>query len=141
MGNQRSAQAAGRPRDGCGRAHLHVAARRRETRLVHRNHKVHRPVSRRSCPAGSFRFAGDGRSAVTPPASPLFSPRGSAQEIEEGETFAPKFDAGGLIACVVTDSQTGAVLMVAHMNTQALERTILTGEAWFYSRSREKLWK
>jgi phosphoribosyl-AMP cyclohydrolase len=78
---------------------------------------------------------------VTAPASPLFSQRGSAQEIEEGETFAPKFDADGLIACVVTDVHTGALLMVAHMNAQALERTISTGEAWFYSRSREKLWK
>jgi phosphoribosyl-AMP cyclohydrolase len=78
---------------------------------------------------------------VTSLASPLFSPQGSEQEIEEGEIFAPKFDAGGLIACVVTDAQTGALLMVAHMNAQALERTILTGEAWFYSRSREKLWK
>lgn len=73
--------------------------------------------------------------------SPLFSPRGSKQEIEEGLTFAPKFDAGGLIACVVTDVDTGALLMVAHMNVEALERTIATGEAWFYSRSREKLWK
>jgi phosphoribosyl-AMP cyclohydrolase len=78
---------------------------------------------------------------VTAPAAPLLSPRGSAQEIEEGEAFAPKFDAGGLIACVVTDIQTGALLMVAHMNAQALERTVATGEAWFYSRSREKLWK
>jgi len=78
---------------------------------------------------------------VTSLASPLFSPRGSEQEIEEGQIFAPKFDAGGLIACVVTDAQTDALLMVAHMNAQALERTILTGEAWFYSRSREKLWK
>jgi phosphoribosyl-AMP cyclohydrolase len=78
---------------------------------------------------------------VTPPASPLFSPRGSEQEIEEGQTFAPKFDAGGLIACVVTDVQTGALLMVAHMDAQALERTIATGEAWFYSRSRQALWK
>jgi len=78
---------------------------------------------------------------VTPLASPLFSLRGSKQEIEEGQTFAPKFDDGGLIACVVTDVETGALLMVAHMNTQALERTISTGEAWFYSRSREKLWK
>jgi len=78
---------------------------------------------------------------VTPRASPLFSPRGSEQEIEEGQTFAPKFDAGGLIACVVTDTQTGALLMVAHMNAQALERTISTGEAWFYSRSRQALWK
>jgi phosphoribosyl-AMP cyclohydrolase len=78
---------------------------------------------------------------VTSLASPLFSPRGSGQEIEEGQTFAPKFDAGGLIACVVTDVETGALLMVAHMDAQALERTISTGEAWFYSRSREKLWK
>jgi phosphoribosyl-AMP cyclohydrolase len=78
---------------------------------------------------------------VTAPASPLFLPRGSAQEIEEGQAFAPKFDSVGLIACVVTDRQTGALLMVAHMNAQALERTISTGEAWFYSRSREKLWK
>jgi len=78
---------------------------------------------------------------VTPPASPLFLPRGSKQEIEEGQAFAPKFDPGGLIACVVTDIQTGALLMVAHMNAQALERTIATGEAWFYSRSRQALWK
>jgi phosphoribosyl-AMP cyclohydrolase len=70
-----------------------------------------------------------------------FSPRGSAQEIEEGLVFAPKFDASGLIACVVTDVQTGALLMVAHMNAQALERTIASGEAWFYSRSRQALWK
>jgi phosphoribosyl-AMP cyclohydrolase len=78
---------------------------------------------------------------TTPFASPPFLPRGSEQEIEEGQNFAPKFDAGGLIACVVTDVETGALLLVAHMNAQALERTISTGEAWFYSRSREKLWK
>jgi phosphoribosyl-AMP cyclohydrolase len=76
-----------------------------------------------------------------PGASSLFSPRGSGHEIEEGRAFAPKFDAGGLIACVVTDMQTGALLMVAHMNAQALERTIESGEAWFYSRSRQALWK
>jgi phosphoribosyl-AMP cyclohydrolase len=78
---------------------------------------------------------------VTSPASLPFSARGCEQEIEEGETFAPKFDAGGLIACVVTDVRTGALLMVAHMNAQALERTASTGEAWFYSRSRQELWK
>ena len=78
---------------------------------------------------------------MTPAAAPLFSPRGSAQEIEEGQLFAPRFDAAGLIACVVTDVETGALLMVAHMNAQALERTVLTGEAWFYSRSRQALWK
>jgi phosphoribosyl-AMP cyclohydrolase len=78
------------------------------------------------------------------PAAPLFSPRGSAsdlsaREIEEGQLFAPKFDANGLIVCVVTDS--GLLLMVAHMNAQALERTASTGDAWFYSRSRQALWK
>src|SRR5216683_596541 len=74
-------------------------------------------------------------------ASTLFSSRGSEQEIEEGRAFAPKFDADGLIACVVTDAQSGALLMVAHMNAQALERTIESGEAWFYSRSRQALWR
>jgi phosphoribosyl-AMP cyclohydrolase len=71
----------------------------------------------------------------------LPSPRGPAQEIEEGRRFAPKFDAAGLITCVVTDAATGELLMVAHMNAQALERTVATGEAWFYSRSRQALWK
>lgn len=78
---------------------------------------------------------------MTSSAAPLFSPRGSAQEIEEGQLFAPKFDAAGLITCVVTDVETGALLMVAHMDAQALERTVSTGEAWFYSRSRQALWK
>jgi phosphoribosyl-AMP cyclohydrolase len=78
---------------------------------------------------------------VTP--APLFTPRDQvpAQEIEEGPLFAPKFDAGGLIACVVTDVDSGALLMVAHMNAEALERTVATGDAWFYSRSRRALWK
>ena len=74
-------------------------------------------------------------------ASPLFAPRGSELEIEEGQLFAPRFDASGLIACVVTDAESGTLLMVAHMNAQALERTVTTGEAWFYSRSRQALWK
>jgi phosphoribosyl-AMP cyclohydrolase len=71
----------------------------------------------------------------------LFSPRGSAPEIEEGRAFAPKFDAGGLITCVVTDAKTSELLMVAHMNAPALARTVETGEAWFFSRSRQALWK
>ena len=71
----------------------------------------------------------------------LFAPRGSAAEIEEGRAFAPKFDAAGLIACVVTAADSGEVLMVAHMNAQALTQTLETGEAWFYSRSRQALWK
>jgi phosphoribosyl-AMP cyclohydrolase len=69
------------------------------------------------------------------------SPRGSAAEIEEGLAFAPKFDAAGLIACVVTAAGTGEVLMVAHMNAEALARTLATGEVWYYSRSRQALWK
>ena len=71
----------------------------------------------------------------------MSSPRGSAAEIEEGLAFAPKFDAAGLIACVVTAVDSGDVLMVAHMNAEALARTLSTGEAWFYSRSRQALWK
>jgi phosphoribosyl-AMP cyclohydrolase len=70
-----------------------------------------------------------------------FSPRGSIGEIEEGLGFAPKFDADGLITAVVTDIKSGDVLMVAHMNAEALRKTVETGEAWYYSRSRKKLWK
>jgi phosphoribosyl-AMP cyclohydrolase len=55
--------------------------------------------------------------------------------------LAPKFDADGLVTCVVTDAATGDVLMVAHMNADALRRTIETGEAWYFSRSRRALWK
>jgi phosphoribosyl-AMP cyclohydrolase len=62
-------------------------------------------------------------------------------EIEEGLAFAPQFGADGLITAVVTDATSGDVLMVAHMNAQALAKTIESGEAWYYSRSRKKLWK
>lgn len=53
----------------------------------------------------------------------------------------PKFDADGLLAAVVTDAKSGDVLMVAHMNEEALRKTIASGEAWYYSRSRKALWK
>src|SRR5262245_30142883 len=62
-------------------------------------------------------------------------------DIEEGLALAPRFDADGLVTCVVTDTVTGDVLMVAHMNAEALRRTVETGEAWYYSRSRRALWK
>lgn len=71
----------------------------------------------------------------------LFPKPGSTAEVEEGLGFTPKFDADGLVTAVVTDVKTGDVLMVAHMNAQALSNSIRTGEAWFYSRSRQKLWK
>jgi phosphoribosyl-AMP cyclohydrolase len=62
-------------------------------------------------------------------------------EIEEGLTFAPRFGADGLITAVVTDAKSGDVLMVAHMNAEAVAKTIASGEAWYYSRSRKALWK
>jgi phosphoribosyl-AMP cyclohydrolase len=60
---------------------------------------------------------------------------------EEGLSFQPKFDASGLVTCVATDAASGDVLMVAHMNDEALRKTIATGEAWYFSRSRNALWK
>jgi phosphoribosyl-AMP cyclohydrolase len=60
---------------------------------------------------------------------------------EEGLTFQPKFDASGLVTCVATDAATGEVLMVAHMSDEALRKTIATGEAWYFSRSRNALWR
>ena len=53
----------------------------------------------------------------------------------------PNFDASGLVTCVTTDATTGALLMVAHMNAEALSRTIASGEAWYFSRSRNALWR
>ncbi|MGE0063574.1 MAG: phosphoribosyl-AMP cyclohydrolase [Xanthobacteraceae bacterium] len=73
--------------------------------------------------------------------SSLFATRGSISEIEEGRAFAPKFDSDGLVTAVVTDASSGDVLMVAHMNAEALAKTIESGEAWYFSRSRKKLWK
>jgi phosphoribosyl-AMP cyclohydrolase len=62
-------------------------------------------------------------------------------DIEEGTTFTPRFDADGLVTAVVTDAGSGELLMVAHMNSDAIARTIESGEAWYYSRSRRTLWR
>jgi phosphoribosyl-AMP cyclohydrolase len=62
-------------------------------------------------------------------------------EIEDGLEFRPRFDASGLVTCVATDAATFDVLMVAHMNEEALRKTIATGEAWYFSRSRKSLWR
>jgi len=62
-------------------------------------------------------------------------------DLEEGTTLTPKFDRDGLITCVTTDAESGDVLMVAHMNDEALRKTIVSGEAWYFSRSRQKLWR
>jgi phosphoribosyl-AMP cyclohydrolase len=53
----------------------------------------------------------------------------------------PKYDSNGLITAVATDAATGELLMLAHMNADALARTLETGEAWFWSRSKARLWK
>jgi len=62
-------------------------------------------------------------------------------EREEGLVFQPKFDASGLVTCVATDAATGEVLMVAHMNDEALRKTIASREAWYFSRARNVLWR
>jgi phosphoribosyl-AMP cyclohydrolase len=61
--------------------------------------------------------------------------------LEEGAAFSPRFDASGLVTAVVTDAGDGEVLMVAYMNREALAKTLETGIAHYWSRSRETLWK
>jgi phosphoribosyl-AMP cyclohydrolase len=70
-----------------------------------------------------------------------FAPPGAGAILEEGSALTPKFDADGLVTCVAVDAASGEVLMVAHMSAEALSRTIASGEAWYYSRSRRKLWR
>jgi phosphoribosyl-AMP cyclohydrolase len=65
----------------------------------------------------------------------------SKTESEEGAVFAPRFDADGLIPVVATSAATGEVLMFAYMNAEALARTIETGQAHYWSRSRGRLWR
>ena len=60
---------------------------------------------------------------------------------EAGDLFAPKFDAHGLVTAVTVEASSGMVLMVAHMNAEALSLTLETGEVHYFSRSRGKLWK
>ncbi|MEM8700184.1 MAG: phosphoribosyl-AMP cyclohydrolase [Pseudomonadota bacterium] len=69
-----------------------------------------------------------------------FAPRQTVEQVEEGNLLAPKFDANGLLPVVTTDAGTGDVLMMGVMNEEALLRTITTGEAHYWSRSRKCLW-
>ncbi|MEM6434081.1 MAG: phosphoribosyl-AMP cyclohydrolase [Cyanobacteria bacterium P01_D01_bin.115] len=69
-----------------------------------------------------------------------FATRTSVEAVEEGMLLAPKFDAHGLIPVITTDAATGEVLMHAYMNETALLKTLETGEAHYYSRSRQQLW-
>lgn len=70
----------------------------------------------------------------------MFAKRVSIEQVEEGHELAPKFDIDGLLPCVTTQADTGEVLMLGYMNAEALKRTIATGEAHYYSRSRKTLW-
>jgi phosphoribosyl-AMP cyclohydrolase len=69
------------------------------------------------------------------------SPPTSKAALEEGAVLAPRFDAAGLITAIVTDARDGVLLMVAHMNAEALALSLETGIAHYWSRSRNELWK
>lgn len=69
-----------------------------------------------------------------------FPTAASKEALEQGETLSPRFDAAGLIAAIATNAGTGEVLMLGWMNAEALERTLATGEAHYFSRSRNELW-
>lgn len=94
-----------------------------------------------SCRAAGNRPAQIESVAMSEASSRPFAPRANKETIEEGLEFQPKFDADGLIPAIVTDAHSGEVLMFAWMNADALARTIETGVAHFWSRSRRSLWK
>jgi phosphoribosyl-AMP cyclohydrolase len=75
---------------------------------------------------------------VPPPS--LFGERKTIEQVEEGSDLAPKFDADGMIPAVTTDYASGELLMHAYMNAEALTLTIQTGEAHYFSRSRQAIW-
>ncbi len=78
---------------------------------------------------------------MTERASSPFLARGTTADVEQGLAFQPKFDRDGLIAAIVTDADTGTVLMFAWMNAEALSLSLETGIAHFWSRSRARLWR
>ena len=71
----------------------------------------------------------------------IFAKRESIEQVEEGKVLAPKFDLNGIIPAVVTETSSGEVLMLGYMNEDSLRKTIETKEAYYWSRSREVLWK
>ena len=70
----------------------------------------------------------------------IFKERKTVEQVEEGDELAPKFDRDGLLPVVTTDVKTGDVLMMGYQNAEALKKTIETGEAYYWSRSRKCLW-
>ena len=71
----------------------------------------------------------------------IFVNRESIEQVEEGKFLAPKFDSNGTIPAIVTETSSGEVLMLGYMNEESLSKTIETKEAYYWSRSREVLWK
>jgi len=65
----------------------------------------------------------------------------AANDLEEGLAFTPRFSADGLVTCVAVDAASGEVLMLAHMNAEAIEKTLATGVMHYWSRSRRQLWR
>lgn len=76
-----------------------------------------------------------------PDVSRFTAPPREKAALEEGTAFTPRFDADGLVTAVVTDADDGTLLMVAHLNAEALAFTLDTGIAHYWSRSRRELWK
>lgn len=72
---------------------------------------------------------------------PWLPPSKDKNAQEEGVTLRPKFDAAGFITAIAMDANDGTILMVAHMNAEALEQTLATGIVHYFSRSRKTLWK
>lgn len=70
-----------------------------------------------------------------------FPAPGSKTELETGDLLSPRFDADGLVTAVTVDARDNTVLMVAHMNAEALRLTLATGIAHYWSRSRQEIWK
>jgi phosphoribosyl-AMP cyclohydrolase len=71
----------------------------------------------------------------------MSTPTDQPAGLEESGRFTPRFDENGLMPCVTVDAKSGAVLMVAWMNEEALQRTLATGLVHYWSRSRQALWK
>lgn len=78
---------------------------------------------------------------ITSPGAEFAAPPDNKAELEEGSRLTPRFDASGLLTAIVIDNGDGTVLMLAHMNREALALTLTTGVAHFFSRSRNAIWK
>lgn len=74
-------------------------------------------------------------------ASTPFAPPGLKADLEEGVALTPRFNADGLITAITVDHATGDILMLAHMNAEALSKTLASGDVWYFSRSRNELWR